>query len=286
MQAVRSYDELIKAINEETRQSIPAATIRFESFTDLLMTLEPLEKASLFTVTAEPLPSQGTSPVAQVSNPSSWDYDDVDSVESSRRSSIDVGVLSTRLEEYFSWFGEIETIYLLGTSIAVFRMKHVFSVSHILKSSLHEVSVPEGLVPWQSPGLTSVMYPGSGGMVKVNFTVHAFESDSLSLNTILSLLKHVDPSAVMMVRRVNRLGFNGKGLVKRYFEQFGKVLRVFMLPLRSRKKNVTLPSKTGFVVMASAKCCEAIMRYEEHTIVPGVSISVGPFTHRGLINTW
>lgn len=283
MQAIGSYDELIRAINEETRQCSPAKTIRFDSLNELILALEAVDKSKLFIVSAEPVGAVSTSPIAQMSNPSSLEYDEFDSPDLSDRSEYDMAGLSSRLEEYFSWFGPVESIYLLGTSAAVFMMKHAFSVSHILKSSLHEVTVPEALTPGVSPTLR----PTPDRMVKVNLTVHGYESDSLSLNTILSLLKHVDPAEVLMVRRVNRLGFNGKSLVKRYFQQFGKVLRVFMLPLRSRKKNVTLPSKTGFVVMASAKCCEVILKCEEHTILPpDISVSVGPFTHRGLVNTW
>jgi hypothetical protein len=282
MQAIGSYDELIRAINEETRQCSPAKTMRFGSLSELILTLEPVEKNKLFIVSAEPVGALSTSPIAQMSNPSSLEYDDLDSRDLSNNSEYDLVALSSRLEEYFSWFGEIDSIYLLGTSVAVFVMKHAFSVTHVLKSSLHEVGITEAWVP----GLSPMVRPAPDRMVKANFTVHGYESDSLSLNTILALLKHVDPADVLMVRRVNRLGFNGKSLVKRYFQQYGKVLRVFMLPLRSRKKNVTLPSKTGFVVMASAKCCEVILKCEEHTIVPpDLSVSVGPFTHRGQI-TW
>jgi hypothetical protein len=282
MQAIGSYDELIRAINEETRQCSPAKTMRFGSLSELILTLEPVEKNKLFIVSAEPVGALSTSPIAQMSNPSSLEYDDLDSRDLSNNSEYDLVALSSRLEEYFSWFGEIDSIYLLGTSVAVFVMKHAFSVTHVLKSSLHEVGISEAWVP----GLSPMVRPAPDRMVKANFTVHGYESDSLSLNTILALLKHVDPADVLMVRRVNRLGFNGKSLVKRYFQQYGKVLRVFMLPLRSRKKNVTLPSKTGFVVMASAKCCEVILKCEEHTIVPpDLSVSVGPFTHRGQI-TW
>jgi hypothetical protein len=286
MQAVRSYDELIRAINEETKHSAPANFVNADSLIDLLLSLEPVEKLNLFIVSAEPVVNQSTSPMGRISNPSTWDYDDTESNYEGNRFELDLVALSNRLEEYFSWFGAIETIYLLGTSVAVFKMKHAFSVTHILRSTIHEVNVPESVMPaW--PECSSILHPGPGRMMKANLTVHAYESDSLSLNTILSLLKHVDPAEVLMVRRVNRLGFNGKSLVRKHFEQFGKVLRVFMLPLRSRKKNVTLPSKTGFIVMADAACCEVILRNEEHTILPGLSVSVGPFTHRGLVtNTW
>ena len=284
MQAVRSYDELIRAINEETRLSNPANTVKLESLSDLLLTLEPTDRQKLFIVSAEPIVNPTISPMAQLSTPSTWDYDEIEVSSDEHCVELDIAAMSNRLEEYFSWFGAIETIYLLGTSIAVFRMKHAFSVTHILKSIIHEVNIPQSIIPAE---WWSVLHPGPGRMIKANLTVHAYESDSLSLNTILSLLKHVDPADVLMVRRVNRLGFNGKSLVKKHFEQFGKVLRVFMLPLRSRKKNVTLPSKTGFVVMANAKCCEVILMCEDHTILPGIAVSVGPFTHRGLIgNTW
>jgi hypothetical protein len=123
------------------------------------------------------------------------------------------------LEQYFSWFGEIDMVYLLGSSVAVFRMKHTFSVSHILKSSTHEIAIPE-----VATANLSILSSGPMRSIRASFTVHAFENEALSLNTILSILKHVDPASVVMVRRVNRLGFDGKGLVKKYFEGFGKVL--------------------------------------------------------------
>jgi hypothetical protein len=286
MQAVRSYDDLIRAINEETRLASPASRVTIESLNELLLFLESVDKNKLFFVTNEPPISLSTSALTEKSITSSLDYEDIDSSCDSRIGESDLVAVSNRLEEYFSWFGEVETIYHLGTSIAVFMMKHAFSVTHILRSCLHEIPIPESLFGKNSPVSAPFLHPGAGRMMQSNFTVHGYESDSLSLNTILSLLKYVEPAEVLMVRRVNRLGFNGKSLVKRYFQQFGKVLRVFMLPLRSRKKNVTLPSKTGFVVMGNANCCEIILKSEEHNILPGITVSVGPFTHRGLVNTW
>lgn len=286
MQNDRSYDDLIQVLVEESRLSLPAVTVRVDTFDELLRMLEPLDKNLLLIVSAES-PPFSNSPMSETGV---WEEESDDlsySASGFSRSELDIGALTTRLEKYFSWYGEVDTIYLLGTSMAVFRMKHLFSVEHILQSSTHTIPIPQQLVagsPQVAACHISILGPESE-LVRTVFTVHAFESDSLSLNTILALLKHLDPASVFMVRRVNQLKFDGKRLVKRYFERFGKVLKVFMLPLRSRKKSVKLPSKTGFVVMDSAKCCETILKQLEHAIVPGVQVSVGKFTHRGL-NTW
>ena len=268
---------------DETRQTKPALTVKLDSFRELLSILEAVDTSFLFTVSAEPQPVRPISvgqpgcirlPVTGPDIPA----------PPSEPVELDLSVLSTHLEEYFSWFGEVERVYLLGTSIAVFRMKHTFSVTHVLKYSQHEVSIPQVLIS-PSSGPPSILSAISTQRVTAQFTVHAFNNDSLSLNAILSILKHVDPATVVMVRRVNRLGFNGSGVVKKYFERYGKVLKVFMLPLRSRKKSLSLPSKTGFVVMESPTCCTDIIRTTEHAIVPGLSVSVGKFTHRGLISS-
>lgn len=285
MQYEGSYDELVRALLSETRQSIPPLKFPVSSFSELLALTRPINKSLLFLVSAEPQavdrdslePNEaGRSIYGAAGSNAQFGEDRVNKVE------LDVSVLSGHLERYFSWFGEVDTVYLLGASVAVFRMKHAFSVSHILKCSTHDIAIPEVAVESSPASNLSILSPAPMRSVQVSFTVHAFENEALSLNTILAILKYVDPASVIMVRRVNRLGFDGKGLVKKYFEAYGKVLRVFMLPLRSRKKSASLPSKTGFVVMDSVECCKEILRQEDHTVLPGLSVSVGKFTHRSL----
>ena len=272
----RSYDDLMQEINRQIRDSTPALTVKVGSFGELLTILDQVEKSLLFIVSAEPQVIQ--MPPCNRATCSGQSHLLSTPVE------LDLARVVKYLEEYFFWFGTVEKIYVLGTSVLVFKMKHCFSVSNILKRSQHEIAIPKDCI-WQELFICSVSIFDSLPCPRVSafFTVHPFNSDSLSLNAILSLLKHVDPATVVMVRRVNRLGFNGSGLVKKYFERFGKVLRVFMLPLRSRKKNLTLPSKTGFILMESSSACVKILGQTEHIVAPGMSVSVGTFTHRGLI---
>lgn len=282
MQYEGSYDDLVRALISETRQSIPPNTLRVDSYGELLALTRPLNKSLLFLVSAEPQAVDRGSPGAGHSIYGT--ARPIDNAEEDRWSKVelDVSVLSGHLEQYFSWFGEIDMVYLLGSSVAVFRMKHSFSVSHILKCSTHDISIPEVVVESPPASNLSILNPAPMRSVQAAFTVYAFENEALSLNTILAILKYVDPASVVMVRRVNRLGFDGKGLVKKYFEAYGKVLRVFMLPLRSRKKSASLPSKTGFVVMDSVVSCKDILKQEDHMVLPGLFVSVGKFTHRSL----
>lgn len=285
----RSYDDLVKAILTESQTSRPAVTVKVESFNELHQLVDAIDKSMLFIVSAEPQQLKGSVRCdAYPESHNNYAFGDCTKENTDDEvCSLDISVLATDLEEYFSWFGEIDRLFLLGTSVAVFKMKHTFSVAHILRCSVHEITVPRSQVRGETSSNASsphysILTPMSSGTVKIFFTVNAFTSNSLSLNGILALLKHVDPAAVVMVRRVNRLGFEGAKVIGNYFGKYGKVLRVFMLPLRSRKKSQVLPSKTGFVVMEKPECCNTILASSEHTVALGVTVSVGTFVHKGL----
>jgi hypothetical protein len=276
MQSDRSYDDLMQEIHRQIRYATPALTVKVGSFGELLVILDQIEKSFLFIVSAEPQVFQMPHYNKAISSGQGHLQDSV--IE------LDLARVAKYLEEYFFWFGTVEKIYVLGTSVLVFKMKHMFSVANILKRSQHEVGIPHDSIGIDGDACpVSILDSLPCPRVSAFFTVHPFNGESLSLNAILSLLKTVDPATVVMVRRVNRLGFNGSDLVKKYFERFGKVMRVFMLPLRSRKKNLTLPSKTGFILMESKQACVEILSTTEHVVAPGMSVSVGTFTHRGLI---
>lgn len=182
------------------------------------------------------------------------------------------------IERHFSWFGRVHTIYMLGGTVVALHMD-TLSAEFALRTPTLNIAIPRNILVYGE-------HPTDNILIRVRFNLHDFKSDCLTLNTILSLLKHVNPNTVVMIRRVNRLGFPGSRLVKEYFEnQYGKVARVFMLPLRSHKRNSDLPSKTGFVVMYSEENCDEILKKTDHFIqAAGQSISVGKFTHKGAIN--
>ena len=288
----RSYDELVWSILNESQATMPARTVKVDSFNELHDIVEPIDKGTLFIVSAEPQQLREKLRCEVFAH--NYDCFPFGGSQTKEEKDVEFGcpnvdVLAGHLESYFSWFGEIDTVFLLGSSIAVFKMKHTFSVSHILRSNVHEVAVPSALLDLDSECRSngssphiSMLTPVSTDKVNIHFTVNAFASNCLSLNGILALLKHVDPAAVLMVRRVNRLGHDGARVIGNYFQKFGRVVRVFMLPLRSRKKSQVLPSKTGFVVMDTAACCKAILATSsEHTVAPEVTVSVGTFVHKG-----
>lgn len=276
----RSYDDLVMTLLNESYTSKAAVIIRVESFNELHDIADAIDKSMLFIVSAETQQLKGSDKCDVYAHPyNNYAYDEFHRLSDSgdELTSVDLSILTDHLGEYFTWFGEIDRMFVLGTSVVVIKMRHPFSVSHILRCCVHEIGIPlSHLVELSTVPSVSV------DLVKVvSFTVNAFTSNSLSLNSILAMLKHVDPSSVVMVRRVNRLGFDGARVISNYFSKFGKVVRVFMLPLRSRKKSQVLPSKTGFVVMEKQSCCDAILASNEH-MVGTTSVSVGTFVHKGL----
>ncbi len=300
----RNYSELVSTIIDSVRLSAPATLVRVGTLSELFDLVDEFDETSMFILTAEPqqviICCDGDCHKVNVNQHSPkhhyirFGFDNNGQCPTRSLTPITIRVdefnitaMILYLERYFRWFGGIDTIFVLGSTVAVFKMQP-FAVDNVLLSSTHEVPIPRDLVLNQAPSHVS---PTKGGSVdqsiRIQFTVNRIGSDCLSLNGILSLLKYVDSQSVIMVRRVNRLGFNGSTIIRNFFEQrFGRVSRVFMLPLRSRKKNVNLPSKTGFVVMESRSSCAAILERNEYYIQsPGVTIAVGRFTHRAAILT-
>jgi len=258
-----NYRELVEALLRETRSAPQAKIHRTVDYIQLVKLLNSVPESQLLVVTFD---SQEVSVESSNDN-----YRGV-----ARLDSVDMPLVVPYLETYFSWFGNACSVYVLGDSVAVFHMNDSFSVTHILRTTLHDISIPTRFFAG------AVSHPQ--GMLRAMFTVNAYASDCLSLNAVLAILKHVDPASVLMIRRVNRLGFDGAKSMNCYFSKYGRVIRIFMLPLKSRKKNISLPPKTGFLVMGSPCECARILAYgEEHLVLPGVSVSVGTFTHRGLL---
>ena len=262
-----NYRELVEAILRETRSAPQARIHQLGDYIELVKLLENVAESHLFVVTFD---SQDIAVDHQrnVSYRGSFRVD-----------SVIMPCVVSYLETYFSWFGNACNVYVLGDSVSIFHMTDSFSVSHILKTNLHDISIPTRYLVGCYPHLDPQ------GTVRAMFTVNAYTNDCLSLNAVLAILKHVDPASVLMVRRVNRLGFGGSKSMQGYFSKFGRVIRIFMLPLKSRKKNISLPPKTGFLVMESpAQCARILAHGQEHLVLPGVTVSVDTFTHRGLVS--
>jgi hypothetical protein len=104
----------------------------------------------------------------------------------------------------------------------------------------------------------------------------------------LRALEAVEPSRVLVVRKIHKLGFQSEILLALHCSRFGLVQEV-MVPLRQAKtfgsrvqpaaEAVTRlrPGAMGFVVMADAACTQRILEAGKKQEVAGESITVEPF---------
>lgn len=92
-----------------------------------------------------------------------------------------------------------------------------------------------------------------------------------TLRTHLSTLQNEDPMCILIVRRINRLGFESDEALKEYFTQLGSVRHVLVAHSRvkpSAKRPIARirPAGIGFVVMASREETIKVLSSEEHVI--------------------
>lgn len=86
-----------------------------------------------------------------------------------------------------------------------------------------------------------------------------------TLRTHLKDLQKVPTNHVVIVRRINRLGFQSADILKTHFSQYGTVDRVLVSHSHVKSQNRRLgsrlrPSGLGFVVMTSEEEAEAILK--------------------------
>merc|ERR1719272_2363415 len=89
-----------------------------------------------------------------------------------------------------------------------------------------------------------------------------------TLRTHLSVLQDEDPMCVLIVRRINRLGFESDAALKEYFTKFGSVRHVLVAhsrvkPNAKRPLARVRPAGIGFVVMASQEETNKVLSQEE-----------------------
>jgi len=92
-----------------------------------------------------------------------------------------------------------------------------------------------------------------------------------TLRTHLSTLQNEDPMCILIVRRINRLGFESDEALKEYFTKLGNVRHVLVAHSRvkpSAKRPIARirPAGIGFVVMASQEETIKVLSSEEHVI--------------------
>jgi len=100
-----------------------------------------------------------------------------------------------------------------------------------------------------------------------------------TLRTHLESLAGEDPNRILIVRRINRLGFESPQLLEKFFGEFGTVCRVFVAHSRvkaSAKRPVprVRPAGLGFVLMERAEDAHEIANSGPQIMINNASIEV------------
>jgi len=108
-----------------------------------------------------------------------------------------------------------------------------------------------------------------------------------TLSASLQTLASVDPACLLIVRRINKLGFKASRKLKQHFSTYGAVIRVLVAhstakqrgdpESRSRRR----PSSLGFVHMAQPSAVAEILKRGEDQDIAGSIIRVQGFERYG-----
>jgi len=108
-----------------------------------------------------------------------------------------------------------------------------------------------------------------------------------TLSASLQILASVDPACLLIVRRINKLGFKAPRKLKQHFSTYGAVVRVLVAhstvkqqgdpASRTRRR----PSSLGFVHMALPSAIAEILKRGENQDIAGSVIRVQGFERYG-----
>lgn len=105
-----------------------------------------------------------------------------------------------------------------------------------------------------------------------------------TLSTSLQLLSKENPDVLIIVRRINKLGFKAARKLKQYFQQFGTVTRVLVAHSTCRQQGGESqvnarrrPSSLGFIHMTSADAVRQVLALGSEQEVDGALIRVQKF---------
>lgn len=111
--------------------------------------------------------------------------------------------------------------------------------------------------------------------------VESSSSEVETLRTFLRDLTLMGPGRALMVRKINRLGFESAALLQDHFSKFGTVERTMVSHTRARTrgrpKARERPATVGFVVMGSVEEAEAALSHGVDHIVEGEHVFVFRF---------
>mmetsp|Transcript_115005 Transcript_115005/g.215238 ORF Transcript_115005/g.215238 Transcript_115005/m.215238 type:complete len:591 (+) Transcript_115005:85-1857(+) len=95
-----------------------------------------------------------------------------------------------------------------------------------------------------------------------------------TLRAHLRELQKIEPDRVVLVRKINRLGFESPAVLEKHYSQFGKVERVLVAHSHVKSQNRRFfsrlrPSGLGFVVMSKREEAEAIFALGQEQTIGG-----------------
>jgi len=104
-----------------------------------------------------------------------------------------------------------------------------------------------------------------------------------SLQAVMQEIAEVDAGSVILVRKIKKMGFSSRRLLRDHFSQFGMVAKVLMAHsrLKGSEQPRLRPASLGFVVMRSSAEAEHAFAAGSTQEVSGVSIDVLRFVRRG-----
>jgi len=138
-----------------------------------------------------------------------------------------------------------------------------------------------------TPRLNPVEEPEPCTPTSKDATISSGFEQGETLRTHLEALSSEDPGCILIVRKINRLGFESPGFLEQYFKQFGGVVRVYVAhsrvkPSKQRPLPRVRPAGLGFVLMDSAATAAHAVASGPHSIN---NVSIGVNVYQSEVNT-
>jgi hypothetical protein len=107
----------------------------------------------------------------------------------------------------------------------------------------------------------------------------------LLIATQLSELQSEDPDKVIIVRKINRLGFESADILTEHFSQFGHVNKVLLSNAHNKMSDAShqvrlRPSGIGFLVFDTPEAAARVLAEGQTQIINGVEVVVRAFERR------
>jgi len=161
-------------------------------------------------------------------------------------------------------------------------LKQVVAVQTEMRPQTDEVQLPAPTA--EQSRIAAAFEDGMAYKNDKSWKVPPRQANSVqTLSTSLQLLSKEDPDKLIIVRRINKLGFKASRKLKQYFGEFGHVVRVLIAHSTCRDvkdeegKVRQRPSSLGFVQMASAQAVRQALSLGTEQEVEGAAILVQKF---------